>query len=169
MKKYRRAVYKRIPTKNEYQKKVEQRKRETTKNQMVTSSLLEAEKRLLGLISQSKKLYKMSSAQIKAEEFATNVYRRLAKSMYDSYENGMSPDPAMVLNDFSDDDLSEASEVFYNLEVYSGDEETVKELLYTIKLEKLNMRINAEADPTNLMDLFKQREELLNEKNTWEE
>jgi len=71
--------------------------------------------------------------------------------------------------DFSDDDLSEASEVFYNLEVYSGDEETVKELLYTIKLEKLNMRINAETDPTNLMDLFKQREELLNEKNTWEE
>ena len=171
--KYREKIskgsYKRIPTKNEYQKKVEQRKRETTKNQMVTSSLLEAEKRLLGLISQSKKLYKMSSAQIKADEFATDVYRRLAKSMYDSYENGMSPDPAMMLNDFSNDDLSEASEVFYNLEVYSGDEETVKELLYTIKLEKLNMRINAETDPTNLMDLFKQREELLNEKNTWEE
>ena len=75
----------------------------------------------------------------------------------------------MMLNDFSGDDLSEASEVFYNLEVYSGDEETVKELLYTIKLEKLNMHINAETDPTNLMDLFKQREELLNEKNTWEE
>ena len=171
--KYREKIskgsYKRIPTKNEYQKKVEQRKRETTKNQMVTSSLLEAEKRLLGLISQSKKLYKMSSAQIKADEFATDVYRRLAKSMYDSYENGMSPDPAMMLNDFSNDDLSEASEVFYNLEVYSGDEETVKELLYTIKLEKLNMRIIAETDPTNLMDLFKQREELLNEKNTWEE
>ena len=31
------------------------------------------------------------------------------------------------------------------------------------------MCINAETDPTNLMDLFKQREELLNEKNTWEE
>ena len=171
--KYREKIskgsYKRIPTKNEYQKKVEQRKRETTKNQMVTSSLLEAEKRLLGLISQSKKLYKMSSAHIKAEEFSTDVYRRLAKSMYVSYENGMSPDPAMMLNDFSGDDLSEASEVFYNLEVYSGDEETVKELLYTIKLEKLNMHINAETDPTNLMDLFKQREELLNEKNTWEE
>ena len=171
--KYREKIskgsYKRIPTKNEYQKKVEQRKRETTKNQMVTSSLLEAEKRLLGLISQSKKLYKMSSAHIKAEEFSTDVYRRLAKSMYVSYENGMSPDPAMMLNDFSGDDLSEASEVFYNLEVYSGDEETVKELLYTIKLEKLIMHINAETDPTNLMDLFKQREELLNEKNTWEE
>ena len=100
MKKYQRAVIKEYRTKNEYQKKVEQRKRETTKNQMVTSSLLEAEKRLLGLISQSKKLYKMSSAQLNAEEFATNVYRRLAKSMYDSYENGMSPDPAMMLNDF---------------------------------------------------------------------
>ena len=60
MKKYRRAVIKRIPTKNEYQKKSRTKKSvKQRKNQMVTSSLLEAEKRLLGLISQSKKLYKM--------------------------------------------------------------------------------------------------------------
>ena len=77
--------------------------------------------------------------------------------------------PRNRIDDYKEVAKQKLKEVFYNLEVYSGDEETVKELLYTIKLEKLNMRINAETDPTNLLDLFKQREELLNEKNTWEE
>ncbi len=162
-------TYRRIPTKTEYQKKAEQKQRETVREQKITASLLEAEKRLIGLISQSKKLYKIASAQIKAEEFSTDVYRRLARLIYDSYENGSAPDAAMILNSFSGGDVSEASAVFYNLEVYSGDEETVKELLYTIKLERLDIRINAETNATALAELFREREKLLEEKNTWEE
>ena len=162
-------TYRRIPTKTEYQKKAEQKQRETAREQKVTASLLEAEKRLIGLISQSKKLYRLASAQIKAEEFSTDVYRRLARLIYDSYENGSAPDAAMILNSFSGSDVSEASAVFYNLEVYSGDEETVKELLYTIKLERLDIRINAETNATALAELFREREKLLEEKNTWEE
>ena len=114
-------------------------------------------------------LYRLASAQIKAEEFSTDVYRRLARLIYDSYENGSAPDAAMILNSFSGSDVSEASAVFYNLEVYSGDEETVKELLYTIKLERLDIRINAETNATALAELFREREKLLEEKNTWEE
>ncbi len=163
------GTYKPIPTKSEYQKKNEQRKRETVKNTQVTGSLLEAEKRLLGLISQSKKLYKMTSEQIKAEEFSTDVYRRLAKRIYEYYAEEMTPDPAMILNDFNGDDISEASQVFYNLEVYSGDEETVRELLYTIKLEKIDIRINSETNAASLAQLFREREKVLSEKNTWEE
>lgn len=161
--------YKPIPTKSEYQKKNEQRKRETVKNTRVTASLLEAEKRLIGLISQSKKLYKITAEQIKAEEFSTDVYRWLAKRIYECYAEEMTPDPAMILNDFSGDDISEASEVFYNLEVYSGDEETVRELLYTIKLEKIDIRINSETNAAALAQLFTEREQVLNEKNKWEE
>ncbi|MGN0106195.1 MAG: DNA primase [Hominilimicola sp.] len=162
-------TYRRIPTKTEYQKKAEQKQRETVREQKVTASLLEAEKRLIGLISQSKKLYRIASAQIRAEEFSTDVYRRLARMIYDSYENDASPDGAMILNSFSGDDVTEASAVFYNLEVYSGDEETVKELLYTIKLEKLDIRINAETNASALAELFRERERVLEEKNTWEE
>lgn len=161
--------YRRIPTKTEYQKKTEQKQREAVREKKVTASLLEAEKRLIGLISQSKKLYKIASAQIKAEEFSTEVYRRLARMIYDSYENDTSPDGAMILNSFSGEDVSEASAVFYNLEVYSGDEETVRELLYTIKLERLDIRINAETNASALAELFREREKVLEEKNTWEE
>ncbi|MCC8160647.1 MAG: DNA primase [Oscillospiraceae bacterium] len=162
-------TYRRIPQKSEYQKKTERRNRENIKEFKATSALIEAEKRLIGLISQSKKLYKTASREIKAEDFSTDVYRHLAKSIYDCYDSGISPDAAMILNDFSGDDISEASEVFYNLEVYNGDEATVRELLYTIKLEKLNIRINTETSAAALAQLFTEREKVIEEKNTWEE
>lgn len=161
--------YKTLPTKTEYQKKAEQRQRKAVSSSQVSPGLIEAEKRLLGLISQSKKLYRMSKDRLSPSEFSTDVYRRLAQSMYTAYESGQEIEPAMLLNNFFGDELSQASEVFYNLEVYSGDEETVKELLYTIKLEKLDMRINAETNPASLSELFKEREELQGKKNTWEE
>ncbi len=161
--------YRRISDKTEYQKKTEQRKKNTIREENVSNSLIEAEKRLLGLISQNKKLYKIAAAKMEAEDFSTEVYRKLAKAMYESYNNDISPEPAMILNSFSGDELSAASEVFYNPEVYSGDEATVTELLYTIKLEKLDIRINSESGAAELAKLFKEREQLLEEKNTWEE
>lgn len=163
------SSFKRIPAKTEYQKKTEQRRREVKKERKATSSLLEAEKRLLGLISQNKKLCKKTSEQIKPEDFSTDVYRRLAKEIYESYANGAAVEPAMILNGFGGDDISEASEVFYNMEIYSGDEATVTELLYTIKLEKIDIRINDETNAAALAELFKEREKIINEKNTWEE
>ena len=162
-------TYRRIPAKTEYQKKTEQQKREAARERKVTGSLIEAEKRLIGLISQSKKLYKAACEKIQPEEFSTDVYRRLAKSIYDSYKKDTSPDPAMILNEFSGDDVSEASAVFYNLEIYSGDEAAVRELLYTIKREKLDIRINSETNAAALAQLFTERGKVLEEKNTWEE
>lgn len=161
--------YRRIPVKTEYQKKSAEVQRKTVREEKVTGALLEAEKRLLGLIAQSKKLYKAVSREMKADDFSSKVYRHLAKCIYESFENGLSPEPAMILNGFGEDEVSAASEVFYNLEIYSGDEETVRELLYTIKLEKLNIRINDETNAAQLAELFKQHEQLLNQKNTWEE
>lgn len=75
----------------------------------------------------------------------------------------------MILNSFNGEDISEASEVFYNLEIYSGDEATVRELLYTIKLERMNIRINSETNAAILAQLFTERQKLIDEKNTWEE
>ena len=161
--------YHSIPTKTEYQKKTERKERETIREERTSPGLIAAEKRLLGLISQNRKLYKMTEKRLKAEEFSTRVYRKLAGLIYDSYTHDNMPEPSIILNSFSGDELSEASEVFYNLEVYSGDEATVRELLYTIILEKLDIRINSETNAANLAGLFKERERVLEEKNTWEE
>lgn len=163
------SSYRKIPTKTEYQKRAERQKKEVERELKVTRSLIEAEKRLIGLMAQSKKLFKAAAKHITAEDFSTAVYRKIAQTIYTCYANGYSPDPAMIMNDFTGSEISEASEVFYNLEVYSGDEATVTELLYTIKLEKLDIRINMETNAASLAELFKEREKVLAEKNTWEE
>ena len=162
-------TYRRIPLKTEYQKKNELKERTTAREEKVTPGLIAAEKRLLGLISQSRKLYRIAEKHIKAEDFSTPIYRKVAKLIYESYSHDNAPEPAIILNSFSGDDLGEASEVFYNLEVYNGDEATVKELLYTITLEKLDIRINSETNAATLAELFKEREKVLEEKNMWEE
>ena len=159
----------RIPQKSEYQKKVERERSQTVRKENTSSKLIEAEKRLLGLISRSRKLYKAAAEEIRADDFSTDVYRRLAKSVYRSFENGVMPEPAMILNDFENGDLSAASEVFYNLEIYSGDEATVRELMYTIMLERLDLKIKTETNPAALSELFRERQALMAKKNTWEE
>lgn len=137
----------------------------------VTKTLLEAEKRLLSLIASSKKLYKIVSNEMKSSDFSTEIYRRLAKALYDCYEAGEIPDEALILNEFSGDTRleNEASSVFYNMEIYNGDEITVRELLYNIKLERLQMKIDSEKDLVRLSEFIKERENLLNERNKWEE
>ena len=133
--------------------------------------LPEAEKRLLSLIASSKKLYKIVSNEMKSSDFSTEIYRRLAKALYDCYEAGEIPDEALILNEFSGDTRleNEASSVFYNMEIYNGDEITVRELLYNIKLERLQMKIDSEKDLVRLSEFIKERENLLNERNKWEE
>lgn len=159
----------RIPKKSEYQKQAEQRRRTAVREEKTSAKLLEAEKRLLGLVVKNKKLYKLTSEKIKPDEFSTEVYRRLAAAIYDSFDKDTTPEPAMILNHFDGQDLNAASEVFYNLEIYNGDVATVNELLYTIRLEKLDIKIKTETNPAALSELFKERERAQSEKNTWEE
>lgn len=141
------------------------------KREHISPKLIEAEKRLLSLIASSKKLYMIVSKDLKYSDFSTEVYRRLAKTLYDCYESGNTPEEAIILNEFSGNTEfeNEASSVFYNMEIYNGDENTVRELLYNIKLEHLQLRINSENDFTILAELMKEKEQLLNERNKWEE
>ena len=138
---------------------------------MTTPALAAAEKRILSLMASSKHLYRIVSAELKSGDFSTEVHRRLAKAIYDCYERGALPDEAAIVDEFSGDTQleNEASAVFYNMEIYSGDESAVRELLYNIKLEHLQMKINSETDLIKLDEFMKEKERLLSERNQWEE
>ena len=125
----------------------------------------------MSLIASSRKLYKIVWENMKSSDFSTETYRRLAKAIYDCYESGRTPDEAMLLNEFSGDARleDEASAVFYNMEIYDGDEITVRELLYNIRLERLQMKIDNEKDLIRLSEFMKEKETLLQERNMWEE
>lgn len=55
---------------------------------------------------------------------------------------------------FVGEQIKEVSEIFYNLEVYDDDEQTVTELLKTIQKEKLQIQISTEKEPSKLRELL---------------
>lgn len=140
------------------------------KKTRVPNNLIEAEKRLLALIATGKRIYKSVKDRMRPDEFSTTVYRRIAQKLYELYESGQPIEESMILNEFSGNraEEDEASAVFYNIEQYDADDKTANDLVYTIKLEKLNMEIAGETDALRLNELFKAQKEL-KEKHTWEE
>ena len=131
-------------------------------------ALVEAEKRLLALISSKKSLYRLAVGEIKPEQYSTAVYRRLAGMIYSAYERGESVDAPVILNEFANNtaEADEASAVFYNNEVYDADEKTVRDLIKKIKLEKIELQIKNETDSSRIGELVKVRNSL--RKKTWE-
>lgn len=151
--------------------KREVKKQTDSEETEATQAQLEAQKRLLAFAAASKRLYKIIKEEMKPNDFSSEVYRRIASAIYKCYENGVQPDEAMLLNEFSGNAKmeNEASSVFYNMEIYSEDESAVRDLLCTVKLEQINMRINSEKDFAKLAELYSARENLLREKNKWED
>ncbi len=133
--------------------------------ELVSQKLIECQKRILGLIVSSKKLYLRVKDKIKVDEYATASYRRLAKAIYDCYErdDGI-PEESMLLNEFSGDEnaIREITAVFYNMEVYDADEEALNELILSMELERVILQINNETDPVRLNELIKKRTQMEN-------
>lgn len=137
----------------------------------VPQALLGAQKRLLSLIVSNKRFYNIAKKEIAPDEFSKDIYRRLAQKIYQSYQNGENPQEAIILNDFcaNDEEMNEASSVFYNMEVYTGDTQVIYDLIYTIKIGKIQMQIDSETDAKRLMELFNEKKQLEDKKNKWEE
>lgn len=169
-KKSKPSGYDRIPTKQQYRTAAVNNE-SGERRARVSNKLTEAEKRLLSLVASSRSIYRKVKNKIRADEFSTAVYRKIAKKLYDLYENGQTIEESMILNEFSGNraDENEASSVFYNIERYDDSDAAARDLVYTIKLEKLNMEIAAETDAARLTELFNAQKELKEEKDTWEE
>ncbi len=163
--------YRRVPTKQEFRTVQQQTDGKAAETKRIPNKLLEAEKRLLALVSSSRKIYRMAKDKLSPDDFSTPVYRRIAKKLYELQESGQAFEESMILNEFSSsrEEADEASAVFYNIEIYDADTAAAADLIYTIKLEKLNTEIASETDAAKLYELFKKQRELKDEKNTWEE
>ena len=66
--------YKTLPTKREFKRQELAKTGGEKPRAAASTTLIEAEKRLLGLISTGKKLYKLTAAQLSPEDFSTDVY-----------------------------------------------------------------------------------------------
>ena len=134
----------------------------------VSSATLEAEKRVLSLMSASKRLTLEAAEIISPEEFSDKVYKDMAEYMYSAAKKGEEVDPAAVINRFSGDAESEnkAGEVFFNREEYTDEEKTLYDLIYKIKQDRLEAQISAEQDAKKIGELLRKKAELTEQQRT---
>ena len=157
-------------TREEYQRR-ELRRVNSDKppEEKITSTVREAEKRALSLICRSRSLAMKASRLIEPEEFSDKVYQDMARRFYEAAKAGEEPDPAILLNEFSGEQDSEnlAGAVFFNPETYGDEEKTLYDLIYTIKLNRLEARIKTEQDPQEIGRLLKERLQLDRDRADW--
>ncbi len=142
--------------------------REDGTKQKIPTAMTEAEKRLLSLIVGNKKYYNAAKNEISPEDFSKDIHIRLAKKIYESYQNGQNPQESIILNDFcgTDEDINEASAVFYNMEIYNGDTDVIYDLINTIKLNKIQLMIDNETDITRIKELLDKKQQLVKSKTS---
>ena len=124
------------------------------------SAQIQAERRLLNLVSSEKNIYKAVKNIIKPEDFSEEVFVKVAKLIYDSWENGKEPDAAEILNNFSETDgeMSVASSVFYELSEYNNKmaaaEDSVRKILLERNMQEMK---NCQNDAQKLGELIKEQ------------
>lgn len=124
------------------------------------SKSIDAEKRLISLIIESKKNYLKIKDEFSSEDFSLDILRRLAGTVYACYENGEAIEPAIIINSFQGDEADFVSKIFCNLEVYENESNTILQLVTTIKLDRLNEEIEKASKENNvakLRELFNMR------------
>lgn len=143
--------------------------KEKPPEERVTDTVIEAEKRLLSIMSQSKRLCLKANRIMRPEEYSNKVYATLARRMAEYAERGEQPDAAVILNEFSGvpEDENTAAAVFFNTEVYADTDKTLFDLIYTIKQNKLDARINASEDPGEIAELIDEKNHLTEERLNW--
>jgi DNA primase len=152
--------YSKILTKPEYEQKKVKASSEQLPIPPRSDALVLAEKRLLNLISQKKTLYLEAKEKMPESAYSTDIHRQLAHLLYTCWERGREPEPAKIILEFDRQDAEEVSSIFYNMEIYDDERQTIKELITAIQKEKLSAQIKAETDPETLKKLLELKTKL---------
>ncbi len=130
---------------------------------------IEAEKKLLSLMARGKRLCLKAADLISPEEFSNAIYQKIAGKLYDAVKSGRQIDVGTVLNEFSGDTEVEnvAASVFFNNEEYSDNDETLFDLIYTVKLNRIQTKTATATDPMEIMELINQERILKESRAGW--
>ena len=142
---------------NSYTKELDREKEKINKSAVVMTGispkLINAEKKLLLLMAENKKYADAVFKEFDVDDFSNEIHCRIAKKIKDVYENSKHIELSMLLNDFTDDNVNYVSNIFYNMEEYKNKDETLSELIKTIKIEKLTQKISKETDAATIREL----------------
>lgn len=124
------------------------------------TKLSEAGMRLLGLCCRSKKLYGYIAAQLRPDEYTGELLQKAAQIIYESRQRGEEPEPSAIMNSLTAEEAAQASKIFCIDDSYSDNENAARELIVTIKKEKIGQMLAGETDPAKIVELIKMRDKL---------
>ena len=130
---------------------------------VLDSKTVNAEKRLLGLIIDSKKAYQIVKEEFSSSDFTQGPLSQLAEIIYNCYETGETIDPPLIINKFDEKDADFVSQIFCNIETYKDEDNTLRQLVNNIKIEKISVEIKkatSENDVIKVKELLTLRLEL---------
>ncbi len=128
------------------------------KNTLVSTKIIDAQKRLLGLIIDSKKIYQRVRGEFSPEDYSLESLKRLAAMVYERHEKGEIIEPALMINGFEGEDADVVSQVFCIPETYNDEDNTIMQLVNSIKLDKLNAELKKAQEENDIVKI----RELLN-------
>ena len=133
------------------------------KTTFLDNRITNAEKRLLGLIIDSKKAYLKAKEEFLPHDYSEGPLQELAAVIYNCYETGETIDPPLIINKFRDKDADFVSQIFCNIETYKDEDNTLKQLINSIKAEKISVELEKatnENDVVKVKELLTRRLEL---------
>lgn len=118
-----------------------------------------AEKKLLALMFSSRAAAKTAEKEISIDTYSNPLHQKLAKICIKEWEKG-APSPSDIVERFEKDERGYVTEIFMKSAVYDDDVIAAKDLILTIKKERLKKQISEEKDPAVLVKLLKQQAHL---------
>lgn len=123
-------------------KVLERGPRTVIKKENIDKKLIEREKAIIALLIQEKeKAYEQIKTEIEAEDFKSEINRKILKKMYEEYERGNS-NINNVLSSFAEDEeaMSRITEVMADEYKIKNDDKAIRNAINTYKIEKLDNR-----------------------------
>ena len=129
----------------------------------VLTKTIHAEQRLLGLIIDNKNAYLKVKEEFSPDDFSEGPLRTLAEIVYNCYDTGENIDPPLIINKFKEQDADFVSQIFCNIETYKDENNTLKQLVNNIKIEKISIELEKATNENDIMkvkELLSRRLEL---------
>ncbi len=126
----------------------------------VDIKIIDAQRRLLSLIIDNRRVYLRVKEEFPPSEYSTDALKKLAEIVYACHEKNEIIEPAMIINKFSGDDADFISKIFCNLETYGDEDNTIMQLVNSIKLDRLNGELEKatnENDAVKIKELLSLR------------
>ena len=117
------------------------------------TATLNAEKKLLSLIIGGKPFYNAVKDEFLPSDYSNETLKKLAEIVYMCYEQDEPIDPPVITAKFSSDEADFVSNIFCNLETYSNEKNTVKQLVNSIKMQRIEDKIKQAEKENDVLKL----------------